>query len=159
MNRRNFIFVFFIFSVMFLFSCSPSEKETANVTSSEEYEDLVALFKEFREFQKPKVVAGIPDYTATAMEEQRLGLKQFQDQLSAMDISAWPVSQQVDFHLVRAEMNGLEFYHRVLRPWSRDPCFYLPSQGGAGPVIDINLRIPESLPLPEKKIDEIKELW
>ena len=157
MNKRNFIFVSFIFSVIFLFSCSPSEKETANVTSSGEYEDLVALFKEFREFQKPKVVAGIPDYTATAMEEQRLGLNQFQDRLSAMDISAWPVSQQVDFHLVRAEMNGLEFYHRVLRPWSRDPCFYLPSQGGAGPVIDINLRIPESLPLPEEKQDEFRQ--
>ncbi len=45
MNRRDFIIVLFIFSVMFLFSCSPSEKETAHVTSSGEYEDLVALFR------------------------------------------------------------------------------------------------------------------
>ncbi len=91
------------------------------------------------------------------MEEQRLGLKQLQGRLAAMDISAWPVSQQVDYHLVRAEMNGLEFYHRVLRPWSRDPCFYLPSQGGAGPVIDIGLRIPDNLPLPEEKQHEFRQ--
>ncbi len=157
MNRRNFIFVFFIFSVLLLFSCSPSEDKAANVASSGDYEDLVALFKEFREFQKPKVTNGVPDYTTAAMEEQRRGLKKFQSRLAAMDIHGWPVSQQVDYHLVRAEMNGLEFYHRVLRPWSRDPVFYLPSQGGAGPVIRINLRIRDSLPLPEKKFDEFRK--
>ena len=31
------------------------------------YEDLVALFEEWREFQKPRVVDGVPDYTAAAM--------------------------------------------------------------------------------------------
>jgi hypothetical protein len=30
----------------------------------------------------------------------------------------------VDYHVVRAEMNGLDFDHRVLRPWSRMPGFY-----------------------------------
>src|SRR3712207_3560715 len=44
---------------------------------------------------------------------------------SAIDPSGWPVAQQVDYHLVRAEMNGLDFNHRVLRPWARDPAFYL----------------------------------
>jgi hypothetical protein len=41
------------------------------------------------------------------------------------------VNQQVDWHLVRAEMNGLEFDHRVLRPWVNNPAFYVtffPSQ-------------------------------
>ncbi len=154
MNRRNFIFILFIFSVFLLFPCSSSGNETANVASSGDYEDLISLFKEFREFQKPEMTNGVPNYSAAAMEEQRRGLKQFQERLASMDISSWPVSQQVDYHLVRAEMNGMEFYHRVLRPWSRDPCFYLPSQGGAGPVIRIDLRIPDSLPLPEDKIDE-----
>lgn len=152
-------FIFFVFSLIILiiisFACS-SEKESA-ITHSQNYEDLVVLFQEFREFQKSKVVDGIPDYTAQAMGEQRRGLQHFQDRLQAIDTSAWPVSQQVDYHLVRAEMNGLEFYHRVLRPWSRDPCFYLPSQGGAGPVIDIDLRIPENLPFSEEKQDEIKQ--
>lgn len=41
------------------------------------------------------------------------------------DPSGWPVARQVDYHLVRAEMNGLDFNHRVLRPWARDPAFYL----------------------------------
>jgi hypothetical protein len=30
----------------------------------------------------------------------------------------------VDYHLVRAEINGLDFYIDVLKPWTRDPAFY-----------------------------------
>ena len=33
--------------------------------------------------------------------------------------------QQVDWHLVRAEMNGLDFDHRVRRPWASNPAFYV----------------------------------
>ena len=42
----------------------------------------------------------------------------------AMDVSGWPVEQQVDWHLVRAEMNGMDFNIRVLKSWARDPAFY-----------------------------------
>jgi hypothetical protein len=142
-------------SIIISFSCRSEENLT--LAQSEKYEDLVDLFQEFCEFQKPPMSNGIPDYSTAAMEEQRRGLNRFQDRINAMDISAWPVSQQVDYHLVRAEMNGLEFTHRVLRPWSRDPCFYLPSQGGAGPVIDIGLRIPENLPITSQELREIRE--
>ena len=88
------------------------------------YDDLVALFKEWREFQRPAFQNGVPDYTPAAMERQRRALPPFQARLQAIDISGWPVSQQVDHWIVRAEMNGLDFDHRVLRPWARNPCFY-----------------------------------
>jgi hypothetical protein len=157
MARHKFIYLILVLSVVFLCSCTPTENETANVTSTGDYEDLVSLFKEFREFHKPRITNGIPEYSAAAMVEKRQGLKLYQDRLAAIDISAWPISQKVDYHLVRAEMNGMDFYHRVLKPWSRDPCFYLPSQGGAGPVIRIDLRIPDSLPIPEDKIEEFRK--
>ena len=41
-----------------------------------------------------------------------------------MDPSNWTISEQVDWHIVRAEMNGFDFNHRVLKPWVRDPAFY-----------------------------------
>jgi hypothetical protein len=41
-----------------------------------------------------------------------------------MDTSGWPVEQQVDWHLLLAEMNGYDFNYRVLKPWNRDPAFY-----------------------------------
>jgi uncharacterized protein (DUF885 family) len=88
------------------------------------YEQLVALFKEWRSFQAPKKVNGVPDFTPKAVAEQMRGLSEFQARLKAIDPSGWPVAQQVDYHLVRAEMNGMEFDHRVLKPWARNPCFY-----------------------------------
>ena len=93
--------------------------------ASKRYEDLVALFGEWRAFQKPKLVAGVPDYTAAAMAAQQRGLVSFQRRLAAIDATRWTVPQQVDYHLVRAEMNGLDFDHRVLRPWALNPAFYV----------------------------------
>src|SRR5438445_3702857 len=92
---------------------------------STRYEDLVSLFAEWRSFQKPKLVDGVPDYTAAAMAAQRRELVNWQRRLAAIDPSGWPISRQVDYHVVRAEMNGLDFDHRVLKPWARNPAFYV----------------------------------
>lgn len=88
------------------------------------YSDLTALFAEWRTFQQPKRVNGVPDYTVSAMRAQQRELSSFMGRLAAIDTTGWPVAQQVDYHLVRAEMNGLDFDHRVLRPWENNPAFY-----------------------------------
>jgi len=93
--------------------------------SASRYEDLVALFQEWRTFQQPKLKDGVPDYSAGAMRAQRRELATYQRRLAAIDLSGWPVAQQVDLSLVRAEMNGLDFDHRVHRPWARNPAFYV----------------------------------
>lgn len=95
------------------------------------YEDLVALFTEWRAFQRPRLVDGVPDYSAGAMAAQHRALPAYQRRLSAIDPRSWPIPQQVDHDVVRAEMNGLDFDHRVLQPWARNPAFYVsvfPSQ-------------------------------
>jgi hypothetical protein len=65
------------------------------------------------------------------------------------------VSNQVDFHLVRAETNALEFRHRIMRPWSKDPGCYvdiIPTadfgnhEGGWG--YSDTTKLPPTLPLP-----------
>jgi len=92
---------------------------------SSRYEDLVSLFADWRSFQKPKLVDGVPDYTPAAMAAQRVELETYRRRLAAIDPAGWPVQQQVDWHLVRAEMNGLDFDHRVLQPWATNPAFYV----------------------------------
>src|SRR5215470_3797724 len=91
--------------------------------SKSSYDDLLRLFPEWRAFQKPAIVDGVPDYKPAAMEKQRRALPDWQRRLAAIDTTGWPVSERVDWELVRAEMNGLDFDHRVLKPWSRNPCF------------------------------------
>jgi hypothetical protein len=95
------------------------------------YADLLKLFAEWRVFQKPRVISGVPDYTPAAMAAQHRELEAYQHRLAAIDPSAWPIPQQVDWRLVQAELNGLDFDHRVLRPWANNPAFYVtvfPSQ-------------------------------
>jgi len=106
--------------------CAPApapDGKTASSTSRSD--DLLALFKEWRAFQQPKRVNGVPDYSAPAMAIQQKDLAGFQRRLAAIDPSGWPIPQQVDYHIVRAEMNGLDFDHRVLKPWANNPGFYV----------------------------------
>jgi hypothetical protein len=88
------------------------------------YDTLVALFTEWRQFEAPPLLDGAPDYTPAAMAKKRVGLDDLVRRLAAIDPSGWPVPQQVDYHVVRAELNGLDFNLRVLQPWARDPAYY-----------------------------------
>jgi hypothetical protein len=94
-------------------------------TPTGEYEDLVELFQEWREFERPQIVDDVPDYTPAAMAAQHAELPRWQARLAALATSDWSVPEQIDWHLVRAEMNGLDFDHRVRQPWTRDPAFYV----------------------------------
>ena len=68
---------------------------------------------------------GVPDYSPLAMAAQHRELATYQRRLAAIDTTGWPTRAQVDYHIVRAEMNGLDFDHRVLRPWANNPAFYV----------------------------------
>ncbi|MEO6433791.1 MAG: DUF885 family protein [Sphingomicrobium sp.] len=94
-------------------------------SASSSYAQLPILFADWRAFNQPTMVGNLPDYSAAAMARQAQGLAAMQRRLAAIDASGWNVAQQNDLKLVQAEMNGLDFYHRVLQPWARDPGFYL----------------------------------
>jgi hypothetical protein len=89
------------------------------------YPDLVKLDAEFLEFRKPRIVDGVSDRSAAAMEAQRRGLEEFRKRLRAIDASSWSVPEKVDYLLVWAKLNALAFDHRVMKPWARDPILYL----------------------------------
>ena len=88
------------------------------------YEDLLTLFADWREFESPPLLDGAPDYTAARFVARHDDFLALRARLQSFDISGWPIPQQVDWHLVRAEMNGYDFNRRVLQPWARDPAFY-----------------------------------
>ncbi len=88
------------------------------------HRDLVMLFEEWRAFESPPLLDGAPDYTVERFEARQPGYRELRARLDAFDISDWPIPEQVDWHLVRAEMNGYDFNRRVLKPWERDPAFY-----------------------------------
>ena len=85
---------------------------------------LVQLFADWRAFNHPQIVRGKPDYSAPAMTAKAARLPEFRARLAAIGTAGWSASQRGDHRLVEAEMNGLDFFLRVLTPWSRDPGFY-----------------------------------
>lgn len=89
------------------------------------YDALAQLFADWRAFEHPPLKDGAPDYTAATFERRHAELEAYRARLEAIDSSAWPVAARIDQALVRAEMNGFDFYVRVLRPWARDPAYYL----------------------------------
>jgi len=98
---------------------------TPGYAQSTNYDALVTLFKDWREFQKPPRAGLAYDYRAATMAAQKTGLAKYQARLKAIDPTSWPIPRQVDYHIVRAEMNGLDFDHRVLKPWVNNPGFYV----------------------------------
>lgn len=110
------------------------------------YAALLALYDEFRALTVPEMKGGVPDYTPTAMQRQAERLAAMQQRLRAIDDSAWPIAERVDYMVVLAEMRGFEFQHRVMQPWKRDPAFYSTTNLGFGPKMHGAFGIPE-LPL------------
>ena len=96
----------------------------AHAQSGSTHDDLLVLFDEWREFESPPLLDGAPDYTAERFAARDAAFQALRARLQSFDIEDWPVPQQVDWHLVRAEMNGYDFNRRVLQPWARDPAFY-----------------------------------
>lgn len=128
MKTTNFLLSFLL---ILCISCQTEKKEAtaANPTKAEnftsnDYQDLVTLFKEWRTFENPPLRDGAPDYTAETFEKRWPRFKELQSKLQSIDTTNWSVENQVDWMIVWAEMNGYDFNHRILKPWVRDPAFY-----------------------------------
>lgn len=91
---------------------------------TQSYQDLLSLFQEWRAFEQPPMLEGAPDYTAETFATRHRAHFRLRAQLNAIDTTGWSVPELVDWHLIRAEMNGFDFNHRVLKPWVRDPAYY-----------------------------------
>lgn len=110
-------------------------------SSDDSYQALVKMYQEFQKFRRPVVIDGVPDYSPAAIQAKEKGLESFRQRLSAISYEDWTVAQKIDYLLVRAKFNELDFQLRVTRPWTRDP----------GTYVDMISRIPfVDTPLSEK---------
>jgi hypothetical protein len=113
------------FLLIFLISCQTATKDTKTENfSSNDYSDLVTLFKDWRSFETPPKLDGAPDYRKVTFDERMATFKQLRTRHEAIDTSNWSIQNKVDWMVVWAEMNGFDFNYRILKPWERDPAFY-----------------------------------
>ncbi|TCO77127.1 DUF885 family protein [Chromatocurvus halotolerans] len=139
-NRAGIVILLLFFAPMLTLPAAATEDPPPG------YDRLLTLYRDFRELAVPVVRNGVPDYSPEAMQAQAAELEVLRARLDGIDDSAWPIPSRVDYMLVLAEMRGLDFMHRVMRPWERDPAFYSSTNLGFGPKMHGALRIP-ALPL------------
>jgi hypothetical protein len=113
-----------LFALAILGGCGGEGEAASSPAPGGSWSDLVTLFNEWRAFEEPPRLEGAPDYREATNARRLDELAGYQTRLEALDPSGWPVAEQVDWHLVRAEMNGMAFHLRTLRPWARDPAYY-----------------------------------
>lgn len=114
-----------------LLGTSPVRAQEAH---PEDYQALVQLHDELLAFMVPGFYAEVVlesgarvdgTYVESLMEEKLSGLERFETGLAALPVQTWSRPQQVDFLTVKSILNGYRFNLEVLRPWKRDPGFYL----------------------------------
>jgi hypothetical protein len=99
-----------------------------------DYDRLVALHEELREYMLPGFTAGVvmdsgarigDVYADNLMTQKLAGLGALETKLAALPVETWSRAGQVDYLAVKSILNGYRFNLEVLRPWKRDPGFYL----------------------------------
>lgn len=85
---------------------------------------LIDLFQDWRSVAEPAKVDGVPDFSDEALSRKKVQLDVLRARLEDLDRSTWSDRTVADARLIAAEMNGLDFDLRILRPWSRDPSYY-----------------------------------
>jgi hypothetical protein len=130
------------------------------------YQQLLAVFTEWRSFEEPPRLSGaVPDYSPATNARRLEALGRLQSRLKAIDQSGWSIAQQVDHHLVRAEMNGMEYHLRVLQPFARDPAYYASiitaesdTPAKEGPVIHGAIKLYDYPLWPRTGLDRVQPL-
>jgi hypothetical protein len=120
MKSTNLIYIL----VFTLFISCQEQQVQKETFSSNDYQDLVTLFKDWRAFENPPKLDGAPDYTKATFEKRWPKFLELQKTLKSIDTSNWSIENKVDWMIVWAEMNGYDFNHNILQPWVRDPAFY-----------------------------------
>ena len=104
------------------------------------WDELVSLNAELNERCAARSVMDRRPQLGTPRQSPhgRQPITDVQTRLPGIDASDWSVAGKVDYLLVWAKANGMEFEHRVTRPWQKDPILYL-DQIRRVPYIDLPL--------------------
>lgn len=104
---------------------SPAERLPADRQGDGGWGRLEQIDAALIDLAKPVDDQGLPAWSQAAVAARAEAIAGQRGRLEAIDPAQWSVGGKVDYLLVRARLSGLEFEHRVLRPWARDPIFWL----------------------------------
>src|SRR4029077_7315192 len=68
---------------------------------------------------------GIRDWSAVAIDKQRGDLSGFEARWKKLNVSGWPIPQQVDYQLIGSALSRVRWELDINPRWKRDPNFYI----------------------------------
>jgi Bacterial protein of unknown function (DUF885) len=68
---------------------------------------------------------GIRDWSAVAIDKQRGDLSGFEAKWKKLNVSGWPIPQQVDYRLIGSALSRVHWELDINPRWKRDPNFYI----------------------------------
>jgi len=89
------------------------------------YDELKRLNEKILDIAEPELAGGVPDFSESAINEQKRAVEAARKELRSLDVSSWPVSGKADYLIVWSKLKEIAFDHRVMKPWARDPLVYL----------------------------------
>ena len=134
----------------------PTSLTTADVATNRMkqpvgYQTMMQLLKDYRGFEPDQDDDGVYDYSPAAMKRHHAGVTELIRRWHAIDTSGWSIEHRNDAFTVLGQINSLEYMHRGLRPWSRDPGFY-----STHPIWQPNMLtavdVPREFPLTEEQL-------
>ncbi len=110
-----------VFLVLFLLG----SRSTVLGAPPADHEDLVRLHQRLVDLETRPGVDQPDAFSPPVIEERQSRVAALLRETLDIDASAWTASAKIDYLLVLARCNALDFDRRVLQPWKRDPGFYL----------------------------------
>ena len=120
MKKTILILLFGLLSNM-TFAQNKLSKDTPKTNT---YPSLLQLCKELRLLERTSLPIGVPDYRIQTILKIQQTLLQYKARHANMDTIGWSTEQRIDYVLLLAEMNAVDYNCRILKPWVRDPAFY-----------------------------------
>jgi len=114
-------------STLLIGACLVASASAATAQSSTGYDDLVALFADFRQVRATAFDApnGVTNYSPEAVAARLGAVDDIEARLRALDYSDWSRAERADFLAVKAQVAAERFHLEVSRPWARDPGTYV----------------------------------
>src|SRR6476661_7030050 len=73
----------------------------------------------------------VPDWSTTAIAKRKDDLARYAEEMNAIDCSAWPVTQQVDYRLIASALARVHWELDITRSHELNPDFYVHQTLGA----------------------------
>ena len=129
MMTRALLFPFLLVACVDAYGQSPSENASPEALQklANEFWSWRAQYRPFTGDDVPRIErpGGIRDWSQAVIEKERADLAGFDARWKQLDVTGWPIPQQVDYRLIGSALARVRWELEVNPRWKRDPTFYI----------------------------------